>query len=109
VWSGRVTGAPARATPLAADRTVSLLEDYRRGHPHATRALGRALGITELAGTMPLPADLADRLPVVCVAFGHRSFNPEMAALAELLAVRFTVFNYDRLGRGESGDTARGR
>jgi pimeloyl-ACP methyl ester carboxylesterase len=51
---------------------------------------------------------LGDGPPVILVhpAFGHRSFNPEMAALAELLAARFTVFNYDRRGRGESGDTA---
>jgi pimeloyl-ACP methyl ester carboxylesterase len=48
-----------------------------------------------------------DGSPVVLVhpAFGHRSFNPEMAELARLLASRFTVFNYDRRGRGESGDT----
>jgi len=28
------------------------------------------------------------------------------ALLAKLLAERFTVFNYDRRGRGDSGDTA---
>jgi pimeloyl-ACP methyl ester carboxylesterase len=45
--------------------------------------------------------------PVILVhpAFGHRSFNPEMAELARLLGPQFTVFNYDRRGRGESGDT----
>lgn len=49
-----------------------------------------------------------DGPPVILVhpAFGHRAFNPEMAELAQLLASRFTVFNYDRRGRGESGDTA---
>src|SRR5262249_58678200 len=39
-------------------------------------------------------------------AFGHRSFNPQFVELAELLAPHFTVFNYDRRGRGDSGDTA---
>src|ERR671919_281340 len=42
--------------------------------------------------------------PVVLVTGGSvdRSSN---APLAELLASRFTVFNYDRRGRGPSGDT----
>lgn len=45
--------------------------------------------------------------PIILVhpAFGHRAFNPEFAELAQLLSSRFTVFNYDRRGRGESGDT----
>ncbi|MCT2587975.1 alpha/beta fold hydrolase [Actinophytocola sp. S1-96] len=33
---------------------------------------------------------------------GRASYRP----LAEVLAARFTVFNYDRRGRGDSGDTA---
>src|SRR5215813_8773258 len=49
-----------------------------------------------------------DGEPVILVqpAFGHRSFNPQFVELAELLAPHFTVFNYDRRGRGDSGDTA---
>lgn len=38
-------------------------------------------------------------------AFQHRSIDPSTARLAELLAPRFTVYHYDRRGRGESGDT----
>ncbi|MHB1132040.1 MAG: alpha/beta fold hydrolase [Chloroflexota bacterium] len=41
-------------------------------------------------------------LILVCGGSVDRSSN---APLAELLAARFTVFNYDRRGRGESGDT----
>jgi pimeloyl-ACP methyl ester carboxylesterase len=43
--------------------------------------------------------------PVILVspALSDRSGN---APLAELLAPHFTVFNYDRRGRGDSGDTA---
>ena len=37
-------------------------------------------------------------------ALCYRSFGP-MSHLAELLAPRFTVFTYDRRGRGDSGDT----
>lgn len=37
-------------------------------------------------------------------AFSYRGF-PKMIELAKLLAERFTVFNYDRRGRGDSGDT----
>ncbi|GAA1656409.1 alpha/beta fold hydrolase [Fodinicola feengrottensis] len=51
---------------------------------------------------------LGDGPPVVLVhpALGHRAFNPEMGRLAELLSATFTVFNYDRRGRGDSGDNA---
>lgn len=38
-------------------------------------------------------------------AMVHRASNPTMAQLAELLGEHFTVYNYDRRGRGESGDT----
>jgi pimeloyl-ACP methyl ester carboxylesterase len=38
-------------------------------------------------------------------ALCHRSFGP-LTPLAELLAPDFTVYRYDRRGRGESGDTA---
>jgi pimeloyl-ACP methyl ester carboxylesterase len=46
--------------------------------------------------------------PVICVPglFQHRAIDPGTAALAALLAPRFTVFHYDRRGRGDSGDTA---
>lgn len=38
-------------------------------------------------------------------AFQHRAIDPRTAQLAALLAPHFTVFHYDRRGRGESGDT----
>ncbi|WP_276353334.1 alpha/beta fold hydrolase [Cohnella caldifontis] len=37
-------------------------------------------------------------------ALGYRAF-PLQQRLAELLSAHFTVFNYDRRGRGDSGDT----
>lgn len=45
--------------------------------------------------------------PVILVggAFNTRSFGPN-GGLAALLAEHFTVINYDRRGRGDSGDTA---
>jgi pimeloyl-ACP methyl ester carboxylesterase len=47
-----------------------------------------------------------DGPPVVLVggAFSERTF-PAMVQLASRLSARFTVFNYDRRGRGGSGDT----
>src|SRR5688500_1340923 len=38
-------------------------------------------------------------------AFTHRAIDPQAAQLADLLSPHFTVFHYDRRGRGESGDT----
>jgi pimeloyl-ACP methyl ester carboxylesterase len=38
-------------------------------------------------------------------ALHHRAFDPRPAELAAILAERFSVFNYDRRGRGDSGDT----
>ena len=37
-------------------------------------------------------------------AIAYRAFDPSLAQLAELLGTHFTVYNYDRRGRGESGD-----
>jgi pimeloyl-ACP methyl ester carboxylesterase len=38
-------------------------------------------------------------------ATAHRAVNPTGAEIASLLASDFTVYRYDRRGRGESGDT----
>ena len=42
---------------------------------------------------------------LVTGAMAYRAFVPSMAQLAELLGQHFTVYNYDRRGRGDSGDT----
>ncbi len=38
-------------------------------------------------------------------AIQYRAFDPSIAQLAELLGKHFTVYSYDRRGRGDSGDT----
>ena len=38
-------------------------------------------------------------------ATAYRAFDPFITHLAELLGTHFTVYNYDRRGRGDSGDT----
>ncbi|MDF2661970.1 MAG: hydrolase [Paenibacillus sp.] len=43
-------------------------------------------------------------LILVAGAFSYRKF-PGQVQLAKLLSERFTVYNYDRRGRGDSGDT----
>jgi pimeloyl-ACP methyl ester carboxylesterase len=35
----------------------------------------------------------------------YRAFDPTMAQIADMLSKHFTVYNYDRRGRGDSGDT----
>jgi pimeloyl-ACP methyl ester carboxylesterase len=61
--------------------------------------------VTSRDGSTIVYDRLGDGPPIVLVSGGSvdRSSN---AALAELLAAHFTVFNYDRRGRGGSGDTA---
>lgn len=46
-----------------------------------------------------------DPIVIVGGALAHRATTPENAAAAELLAGEFLVIDYDRRGRGESGDT----
>ena len=60
--------------------------------------------VTSKDGTTIAFDRLGDGPPVILVCGGSvdRSSN---APLAALLAQHFTVFNYDRRGRGESGDT----
>lgn len=50
---------------------------------------------------------LGEGPPVVVVAgaIQHRAIDPSTWRLMELLASRFTVYRYDRRGRGDSGDT----
>jgi hypothetical protein len=48
---------------------------------------------------------LGDGPPVILVCGGSTDRTAN-APLADLLAEQFTVFNYDRRGRGDSGDTA---
>jgi pimeloyl-ACP methyl ester carboxylesterase len=38
-------------------------------------------------------------------AMSYRAFDPTLAQVAELLGKDFTVYNYDRRGKGESSDT----
>lgn len=38
-------------------------------------------------------------------AMSYRALDPTLAQLADLLSEHFTAYNYDRRGRGESGDT----
>lgn len=57
-------------------------------------------------GTRIAYDELGEGSPLILVggALNTRSFGPN-GPLAELLAERFTVINYDRRGRGDSGDT----
>jgi pimeloyl-ACP methyl ester carboxylesterase len=56
----------------------------------------------------PIAFDRSGQGPAVILVDGalcHRKFGPS-ADLAALLAPKFTVYTYDRRGRGESGNTA---
>lgn len=47
-----------------------------------------------------------DPIIIIDGATAYRATTPENSATAELLADEYRVINYDRRGRGESGDTA---
>jgi hypothetical protein len=61
--------------------------------------------VTSSDGTTLAFDRLGDGPPVVLVC-GASTDRRANAPLAEPLAEHFTVFNYDRRGRGDSGDTA---
>ncbi len=65
LWSGWGTGGAALAQVLPAPEAVAVLEGYRHAHPVAARSLARVLGLALPAPGVPLPADTAERLPVV--------------------------------------------
>jgi pimeloyl-ACP methyl ester carboxylesterase len=60
--------------------------------------------ITSADGTA-IVYDTRGQGPAVIVVDGAMSLRQSKAQLAELLATSFTVVNYDRRGRGDSGDT----
>ncbi len=62
-----------------------------------TSADGTTIGFDKLGSGAPLI--------LVGGAFQHRAFDPRTQHLAALLAERFTVYHYDRRGRGDSTDT----
>ena len=60
---------------------------------------------TSKDGTL-IAFDRSGQGPALILIGGALSDRSGGAPLAELLAPRFTVFSYDRRGRGDSGDTA---
>lgn len=53
----------------------------------------------------PIAYDRLGSGPAVILVSGAMGTRAHFTSLAELLAPHFTVFNYDRRGRGDSGDT----
>lgn len=56
----------------------------------------------------PIAFDRYGEGPVIILVGGalqHRAIDPNTAKLAALMSPHFTVFHYDRRGRGDSGDT----
>jgi pimeloyl-ACP methyl ester carboxylesterase len=63
--------------------------------------------VTSKDGTV-IAFDRSGKGPAVILvggAFQYRAIDPPTAQLAERLASHFTVYHYDRRGRGDSGDT----
>jgi len=60
--------------------------------------------VTSKDGTA-IAYDLIGQGPAVVIVGGILGDRSQQAPLAQLLASHFTVYNFDRRGRGESGDT----
>src|SRR5678815_2782385 len=63
--------------------------------------------VTSKDGTI-IAFDQSGKGPAIILVSGaiqHRAIDSGTAQLAALLAQHFTVFHYDRRGRGDSGDT----
>src|SRR4028119_886583 len=61
--------------------------------------------VTSKDGT-PLAFDQSGKGPAIILVVGAFNERATGAPLAQFLEWHFTVFNYDRRGRGESGDRA---
>jgi deazaflavin-dependent oxidoreductase (nitroreductase family) len=68
VWTGSISAAAGRASLLPGEETQQRLAAYRERNPRAAASLARVLGIPELGRGGPIPADIAQRLPMVAVA-----------------------------------------
>src|SRR5918999_5578254 len=97
---GPVKGPRSRAmSSIACDRL------YRRGVDRSTSSRRSHMDhVTSKDGTS-IAFDRQGRGPAVILVGGAFVDRSENAALATELAKRFTVYNYDRRGRGDSGDT----
>jgi pimeloyl-ACP methyl ester carboxylesterase len=89
---------------------LSVLAAWLEGDPEAASRSTVAAGTATVVshdGTAIAFERVGDGPALVLVdgALCSRAFGP-MASLAELLAPDFTVYRYDRRGRGDSGDTA---
>jgi pimeloyl-ACP methyl ester carboxylesterase len=94
------TGEPCREDRRPRDGKVQ-----KPNHDHTETITMKTA--TSRDGTGIAYDELGAGPPVVLVggAMNTRSFGPN-GSLAVLLSERFTVINYDRRGRGDSGDTA---
>ena len=97
--STHTNGGPTTAAEREADaRSLAAAAPPERAAAPARRVISR--------DRTPIAFDKIGTGPAVIIVDGalcHRKMGPS-SALAELLAPQFTVFTYDRRGRGESGD-----
>jgi deazaflavin-dependent oxidoreductase (nitroreductase family) len=70
VWTGWRRGVQATAEVVPATEVPRRLEEYRRRHRRAAKALGRTLDLPDLAGDGPLREDVGLRLPLIRIEFG---------------------------------------
>lgn len=84
-------------TGVAPEGLDSYLDD-----DYAAAAGGRLEMVTSADGT-PIAVDVSGSGPAVMVIGGGLNDRFMFAVFAEMLSDRFTVYNYDRRGRGDSG------
>lgn len=105
--ASRTEQATAHADPLSGARRPSDVPGGSRGEATVPAAAAEdSRYVVSRDGTRIAYSRIGQGPPLVLVdgALCHRAFGPS-ADLARALADRFTVFTYDRRGRGESGNS----
>src|SRR5690349_12345790 len=114
LMKGEQPGASCQRLTLKTSKPVLSAVSRQRGLPlkisiHSERTLQEdsMTTVTSKDGTR-IAFDKIGSGPALIIVNGaiqFRAFDPTMAQIADMLSKHFTVYNYDRRGRGESGDT----
>lgn len=98
-----------RSTPELQDMLAGMeqgwSESFARLAAHIRKTGGNSMQTAQSKDGTTIAYDRSGSGPAIIVVASALSTRADATRLAALLAENFTVFNYDRRGRGDSGDT----